>query len=151
MRVSIVLLLVLAFGTMMITSHAAHGEEPKQEVKEKEKKKEGPREVTAEEIWRGIDRNTEFVLIDIRPGDGYDAEHIRGAVSLPLSEINDETLAKLVRNKFESVFFYGDDEKKMDVFLAATEAAHLGYKKIYMYSMGLSDWKNRGFATTLSN
>jgi rhodanese-related sulfurtransferase len=151
MRYLLTLLFALILSALVINSYAGEAEDSKKEVKQKEKKKEGPREVDAEEIWRGMDRKTEFALIDIRPSNDYDAEHIRDAVNLPLAELNDETLAELVHDKKEGVVFYCNDEKSMDVFLAATTADHLGYKKVYEYRQGLSDWKKRGFATTLSN
>jgi len=143
--------LLLLAATLIINSYTADAEDSKQQVKEKEKKKEGPREVDAEEIWLGMDRQTQFALIDIRPSSDYDAEHIRGAMSLPLAQLDGDTLFDLVHDKRKSVVFYCDDEKSMDVFLAATKAAHFGYKKIYEYQQGLQDWKNRGFATTRSN
>ncbi len=38
-------------------------------------------------------------LVDVLPADEYEAEHIAGAINLPLKELNRETAARLDRNR----------------------------------------------------
>ena len=38
------------------------------------------------------------LLLDVRERDGYDAEHLPGAVSLPIKSLDRETMANFDRN-----------------------------------------------------
>jgi rhodanese-related sulfurtransferase len=52
-----------------------------------------PTEVDRHEVQRLLAAGAQ--LVDVLPADEYDAEHIAGAVNLPLKALNRETAARL--------------------------------------------------------
>ncbi len=56
-----------------------------------------PIEVTRDEVQRLLAAGAQ--LVDVLPADEYTAEHIAGAVNLPLKDLNRETVAKLAPNR----------------------------------------------------
>lgn len=52
-----------------------------------------PIEITRDEVQRLLAAGAQ--LVDVLPTDEYTAEHIVGAVNLPLKELNRETAARL--------------------------------------------------------
>jgi rhodanese-related sulfurtransferase len=52
-----------------------------------------PTQVNRDEVQELVARGAQ--LLDVLPADEYAAEHIAGAVNLPLKELNRETAARL--------------------------------------------------------
>jgi rhodanese-related sulfurtransferase len=48
---------------------------------------DGVEELTKEELWKRIKRKDNFVVLDVRPREEYEAGHLPGAVSIPLEEL----------------------------------------------------------------
>jgi rhodanese-related sulfurtransferase len=43
--------------------------------------------LTKQELWKRLKRKDKLVLLDVRPVEEYDAGHIPGAISIPLTEL----------------------------------------------------------------
>lgn len=56
-----------------------------------------PIEVTRDEVQRLLATGAQ--LVDVLPADEYTAEHIAGAVNLPLKALNRETAARLAPDR----------------------------------------------------
>ncbi len=56
-----------------------------------------PTEVTRDEVQQLVAAGAQ--LVDVLPADEYAAEHIAGAVNLPLKELNRETAARLAADR----------------------------------------------------
>jgi rhodanese-related sulfurtransferase len=52
-----------------------------------------PREIQRDEVRRLVAAGAQ--LVDVLPRAEYDAEHIAGAINIPLKELNRETAARL--------------------------------------------------------
>jgi len=52
-----------------------------------------PREIQRDEVQRMVAAGAQ--LVDVLPRAEYDAEHIAGAINIPLKELNRETAARL--------------------------------------------------------
>lgn len=85
------------------------------------------------------------ILVDVRDRPDFEAEHIRGAISIPLPE-----LSMRVRREFgkkeEIIVYCGSFECPL-----STKAAELleknGYERVMVYEGGLKDWRVAGFLT----
>jgi|SRR3989338_1554998 len=78
-------------------------------------------------------------VVDVLPRESYEQEHIQGAISLPLGEI-DENAAGLL-NKEETIVVYCASFECQASTKAAEKLQALGYKKALDYKGGLKDYK----------
>jgi rhodanese-related sulfurtransferase len=56
-----------------------------------------PREVERDEVQRMVAAGAQ--LVDVLPAEEYDAEHIAGAINIPLKELNPESASRLDPSK----------------------------------------------------
>jgi rhodanese-related sulfurtransferase len=98
-----------------------------------------------EHLKRMAEGGERFALLDVRSRSDYDKEHIKGARSLPLDEI--DTRAKAMLKPDEDIIVYCDSF----VCSASTSAAKLlakeGFSKVRDYKGGLREWKQAGLPT----
>lgn len=92
-----------------------------------------------------------MVLIDSRSSKYFDGEVIQGAVNLPASDTNADSLAKIASVKSTTIVFYCQNTACPASELAAYKAAAAGYKSLYKYPGGIEDWKNRKLPVTKIN
>jgi len=96
-------------------------------------------------LKRMMDSGEAFVLLDVRTRNDFNREHIKGAKSLPLDEIEDS--AKSTIRQEDAVIVYCDSF----VCTASTSAANIltriGYKNVRDYKGGLREWKQSGLPT----
>ncbi len=96
-------------------------------------------------LKRMMDSGEPFTLLDVRSRSDYDKEHIKGARSLPLDEIEDR--AQRTLRPDENIITYCDSF----VCSASTSAAKLlareGFAKVRDYKGGLREWKQAGLPT----
>ena len=59
---------------------------------------ESARRITREEAIKMV-KDKKAVYVDVRSRDSYDAEHIKGAINIPLGQVQ-ANLTKLPKNKF---------------------------------------------------
>lgn len=87
--------------------------------------------------WMDAMKPGEYVLLDVRMKEEYQAGHIEGALLIPDFELQNEMEQKLP-DKTMPIFVYcrsGYRSKK-----AAKLLADAGYKKVYEFG-GIMDWK----------
>jgi rhodanese-related sulfurtransferase len=81
------------------------------------------------------------IVLDVRPREEYDAGHLRGAISVPLSELK-RRLEKLPRNREIVAYCRGR------YCLMAIEAVELLRAKGYQatrLNLGVPEWRELGF------
>lgn len=83
------------------------------------------------------------LLVDVRSRASYDKEHIKGAINIPLDEL-DSHVNELPRDK-PIVVYCGSVDCILSYF-AARKLAPLGFK-VYRYTPGLKGWKEAGLPT----
>ncbi len=103
------------------------------------------RSIGMDHLKRMMDSGEAFVLLDVRTRNDFNREHIKGAKSLPLDEIEDS--AKSTIRQEDAVIVYCDSF----VCTASTSAANIltriGYKNVRDYKGGLREWKQSGLPT----
>lgn len=95
--------------------------------------------ITRNELMKMISKGEEFTLVDVLDKDHYEKEHIKGAVSLPVSDI-EKRAAKLLK-KDETIVVYCASFDCQASTNAAKKLLSLGYKHVLDYKGGLKDYK----------
>ncbi len=89
-----------------------------------------------------------FTLLDVRSRSDYDREHIAGARSLPLDEIENKAAAMLKPD--EDIIVYCDSFVCSASTSASKILGRLGYKNVRDYKGGIREWKQAGLPTESS-
>jgi rhodanese-related sulfurtransferase len=84
-----------------------------------------------------------FTLIDVLPVESYEREHIPGAISLPLSEI-DRGAAEIIGKGSVPVVYCASFECTAST-LAARKLEALGLRNVMEYKGGLKEYREAGF------
>ncbi|MHA2296330.1 MAG: Nif3-like dinuclear metal center hexameric protein [Candidatus Hodarchaeales archaeon] len=80
----------------------------------------------------------DFILLDVRASDDYRNDHIPGAVSLPLIELECRGF-QLPQNK--SIIVYSQNKKDQLSTQAALELKNLGYQDVQELEGGIDRWR----------
>ncbi len=105
---------------------------------------EGTVRVSAEEMIELVEKYDDLVIIDSRKKSDVAKGYIEGAVSLPNTETNAETLAKVIPSKSTHVVFYCNGIKCGRSYKAAKIALAEGYNNIYWFRGGIQEWEAKG-------
>ena len=109
----------------------------------------------AQEVLEGVDRSAllervrkgRVMVLDVRPPEEYDAGHLMGAISVPLSELK-RRLKKLPRKREIVAYCRGP------YCVMATEAVELlrrnGYRATRL-DLGVPEWQKMGFPIEVTN
>ena len=94
-----------------------------------------PQLATAEQTAQWL-RDKGAVLVDVRSAEDFARRHIRGAVSLPLTDLTEENLRKVAPRKDAPLILYCDDQlfpsrRVALTTLGAPTAQQLGYAHVY--------------------
>jgi phage shock protein E len=86
----------------------------------------------AEDMMEGGD----VIILDVRPREDYQREHIPGAISLPNDEV-EENAEKVLPDKDARILIYCKSGKNSAA--AAEKLVKMGYENVYDFG-GIIDW-----------
>lgn len=95
--------------------------------------------ITRDELMKMISTGQEFKLVDVLPKAHFEKEHIKGAISLPVNEL--EKKATKTLKKSETIVVYCASFDCQASTTAAEKLLSLGYKNVLDYKGGLKDYK----------
>lgn len=101
-------------------------------------------EISAEDLQVLIDTTPNLVIIDARRDDTFAQGHIPGAIALTPANATADRLTALAPLKDTPMVFYCGSVKCPASGKAAHKAAEYGYTKLYKYTAGITDWKEKG-------
>jgi rhodanese-related sulfurtransferase len=81
-------------------------------------------------------------VVEVLPRAGYDDEHLPGAISIPLKELDRDRVRELARAAPVIVYCY-DNECDLSP-RAAARLESLGFERVYDYVAGKTDWGSAG-------
>ena len=87
------------------------------------------------------------VIIDVRENDEWLAQHIKGAIHIPLDQLENR-LAKLSQYKDSTVIMHCRSGRRSR--LAGEILMAAGFKDVYNLKGGLLAWEAEGLATVIS-
>ncbi len=97
---------------------------------------------------RRMIKNSEVVLVDVRPKERYDMGHLPGAVSFPLDAFDEgfDTFLKLVK-KDSLILVYCSGVECTDSHAVAAQLMALNFKTVQVYAGGFREWQEMGYET----
>jgi len=100
-----------------------------------------------DELKAMIERNDEFVLVDVLPAESFLKHHLPGAINLPLHDENFKKMAqKMIPDKSVVVVVYSKDSECDAGAKAAEILSKMGYKNVSDYQAGLKEWMDLGYS-----
>lgn len=84
----------------------------------------------------------DFIIVDVRNKDAYDLGHIKGAISIPLSDI--DTQYKILQNDKIKIIYCWSQECMLGP-TASSKLTKLGVKNLREFRIGWCEWSERGY------
>ena len=102
--------------------------------------------ITREELKRKLDRNEDFVLIDVLDEDEFQDFHLPRARNVPLRTSDfSRRIQTLVPDKKTPIIVYCADFECQASSNAAEILESLGYQEVRHYAQGKEDWREAGY------
>ncbi len=98
--------------------------------------KEMYKQITAEEAKKIMDSGEDYILLDVREQDEFDAGHIPGAILIPYTEI-ERKAESLLPDKNKQILVYCRSGRRSKI--ASESLAKLGYANVKEFG-GIIDW-----------
>ncbi len=97
------------------------------------------RNVRADYVLKVLSHESDLIIIDVRPGEGFDAGHIPGALNAPFSDgtLDSTALAGIPRDR--PVLVYCDGGYRSRKSLSSLQ--NLGFHSVYHLHRGFISWK----------
>lgn len=99
--------------------------------------------ITRQELMDMISKGEKFKLVDVLSKESFEKEHIKGAISIPVDEI--EKKASKLLKKAEKIVVYCASFDCQASTHAAQRLSAMGYKNVLDYKGGLKDYKEASF------
>lgn len=93
--------------------------------------------ITPSQAKELIEKESEFVILDVRSEEEYNQGHIKGAVLIPHTDIGTAASERL-KNKDELILVYCRTGRRSK--LAAEELHNMGYTNVKEFG-GINDWE----------
>ncbi len=121
----------------------------KRDKKEMPSSLKGVKNITADELKAMVDQKKKIVILDNRPADEFEKEHVPGSVRLNSDDLLENSmLAEAAGLKKDDVIInYCNGEKCWRSPAVAVMLQDLGYKNLNWLRGGLPDWIKKGYPT----
>jgi len=103
------------------------------------------KQITRETLKDMMDRKVDFVLVDARRHEGFDKEHLPGAIWVPSNRFGEQVLADY--DKGRTFVTYCSSFTCESSTIAAKKLEKFGFTNVLEFKGGLEDWKNAGYPT----
>ena len=108
-----------------------------------------PGKISSQELKKKIDRGDHFILVDARDTNSYESEHVIGAISLPLSEVDEK--ADQLLDRSVDVIVYCNNLACPTSASEVKKLKQMGFRNVKHYAGGIQDWKKTGYPTESSS
>ncbi|MBF0264555.1 MAG: rhodanese-like domain-containing protein [Gammaproteobacteria bacterium] len=140
-KVNFILMLTLFFYAAQ--SHAVKPKAPENV--------EGTKIVTAAEVIDLILANPEIIIVDSRRNTEYKKGHIEGSKNILDVEMTQENLYSIIPDLNQQLIFYCNGPRCLRSSHAASKAVSWGYKHVFWFKGGWSEWKKNNFPIAIDN
>ena len=100
------------------------------------------RECTVDDVKRRLDRGDKFVLVDVREGSEWAADHLPGAIHLNKNIIERDIEKTVPDPNTELMLYCGGGFRSA---LAADNLQKMGYKNVISMDGGVRGWREKGY------
>ncbi|MDD6673796.1 MAG: rhodanese-like domain-containing protein [Eubacteriales bacterium] len=94
-------------------------------------------QISQDEAKRIMDEESDCIIVDAREQSEYDEGHIKGAIVIPYTEI-EQKAEELLPNKTQLILVYCRSGRRSKI--AAQSLANMGYKNVKEFG-GIIDWQ----------
>ena len=94
-------------------------------------------QISQDEAKRIMDEENDYIIVDAREQSEYDEGHIKGAIVIPYTEI-EQKAEELLPNKTQLILVYCRSGRRSKI--AAQSLANMGYKNVKEFG-GIIDWQ----------
>ena len=101
------------------------------------------RKINRDELRDMICSGQDIRIVDVLERSSFNQEHIKGAISLPLAEI--ETKADKALRRDDKIVVYCASFECQASTNAAEKLMSMGFKDVWDYKGGIKDYKEAGF------
>jgi adenylyltransferase/sulfurtransferase len=101
------------------------------------------KDIDAKKLKEWMDSGKDFILIDARDPANYKKDHLPGARSLLLSDIDKYASGILEKNK--NIVVYSNDINCPASGLVSNKLDGMGYGPVYNYDPSYGDWVDKGY------
>ncbi|MBI3991062.1 MAG: rhodanese-like domain-containing protein [Candidatus Omnitrophica bacterium] len=105
--------------------------------------------ITKEVLRSKVNMGGDFVLADVRSPEDFRSEHIKGAISLPLENMERE-IAKHHLDKAKETIVYCGGEGCNASSEGAERLSKIGFSKTERYEGGIKEWEKAGFPVEIN-
>jgi rhodanese-related sulfurtransferase len=99
--------------------------------------------ITGEQLKEMIESGRDFDLLDVRDTPEYEKEHLPGAKSMLIADMEERAGSELDKNK--TVVVYSEDINCPASTIAVQRLSIMGFKELRDYAGSFRDWKEAGF------
>lgn len=103
------------------------------------------KQITREVLKNMMDTGEDYVLMDARGHQGYDEEHLPGAISIPADHMAEGILRDYAKDR--TMVTYCSSFACESSTIAAKKLEKFGYTKVLEFKGGLKDWNDAGYRT----
>jgi phage shock protein E len=100
--------------------------------------------ITTDELFRKLDAEERFVLVDALAPMVYAHSHLPGAINLPALTIDPQTISRRLPDRNTEIVVYCTSAECQDSVQTATRLRELGYTNVVHYASGKDEWRERG-------
>ena len=100
--------------------------------------------ITTDELFRKLDDDETFVLVDALAPMVYAHSHLPRAINLPPLTIDPETISRRLPDRNAEIVVYCTSPACQDSVQTATRLRELGYTNVVHYASGKDEWRERG-------
>jgi rhodanese-related sulfurtransferase len=105
--------------------------------------KDNVKQISYEQFKKLYDSGENFFLLDVLPPESYMNGHIKGAISVPVSTINEQCMSEMLHSDSKVVVYCASYD-----CTASTEAGNklkaLGIMNVLDFKGGLKEWRKQG-------
>ena len=112
-------------------------ENPKEQTEETSMKNAAYTQITQDEAKKIMDNESDFIIVDAREQYEYDEGHIKDAIVIPYTEI-EQKAEKILPNKEQLILVYCRSGRRSKI--AAQSLADMGYTNVKEFG-GIIDWQ----------
>ena len=94
-------------------------------------------QIPQDEAKRIMDEESDYIIVDAREQSEYDEGHIKGAIVIPYTEI-EEKAEEMLPDKEQLILVYCRSGRRSKI--AAQSLANMGYKNVKEFG-GIIDWQ----------
>ena len=94
-------------------------------------------QISQDEAKRIMDEESDYIIVDAREQSEYDEGHIKGAIVIPYTEI-EQKAEEMLPDKEQLILVYCRSGRRSKI--AAQSLANMGYKNVKEFG-GIIDWQ----------